>query len=511
MPTLRLDGDGTGAVKAFTDLDRAVGKVGDTLELTAKEAKKLELAAANVVKANEGPLEKYNRRMAELNQLVKTGKLSHDEAALAAQRYVKTLERAGDTHQRAFGAKALSEITSMATGLVSVTTAMSLLVDGFAQFQAAREKAAQGAIAGRRGLGSLSQLAAGTADPEGEFKKMVAEARGFVGMGAAENEDEAGNLLFQLSGAGLDAKDRAYAARLKSAGTLQNVGGAAEAYSALKTALGSKEVGGFQEFMSKALRAAGPAPGSFEQLPLAASMAGGSAAALGISDEFLLAATTILGKKTGSISEGGTQLSAMLAQVEKSGLPGTKGVGGMGIIDALSRLPESQQGYGGPLGERKEAVEAFRTLKKNRAELLALQADVIAAEGSNLAGRAAGLAATDPQLNAAIRRKQAEGARDVQAGGLLGEGENLKQAALAEFAFRQRRDNPTWQAETAIATYGSKFFDTRAALSTDFFLQRTQEGGSAYTVQDPKLSKDIAGYLKRISDRQGAKAATRDE
>jgi hypothetical protein len=405
-----LEGSASGAVKAIDQATAALDKTGKAAEGAVKSTRQLN-AEAQRIKESIDPQEKFNRKLVDLKRHLDAGRLSIDQVERATAKYRGELDAAGRSTDGAFGSKALAGVASMATQYLSVAAAVGTIVAGLREKAAEEERAAQRAQQSRAGLGVLSQLASSEKDPKQAFKDLVAEARGFVAGGVVQDEGAAGELLFQLAGAGLNRRDRSFAAQVKAAGTLQNVGGAAEAYSALKTALGEGEVGTFQQFMSKSLKAAGPAPGSFEQLPIAAAQSGGSAKALGISDEFLLAATTMLGKQSGSISEGGTLLAALLRGVEKSGL-NLQGVGGLGVIDALSALPAKQQGLGGVLGDRAEAVSAFRTLRDNRGDLAALMSGVSSAQEQNLAGAAAALPNTDDQLFAArtafTARMQAE-------------------------------------------------------------------------------------------------------
>jgi len=427
-----LEGSAAGAVNAVGQVDKGLASAEKSAEKLTAASKKVEESLqrqAQRIKELVDPQERYNRKVQELQQHLQSQRLTQDQVTAATAKYRAEQEAT-------VGPGPISKVMMLAASYLSVQQAISLGTQALRENAAEREKAAQQAIRSRAGLGSLSQLAANEGNTPAERQaanaRLIAEARGMVAKGAAVDENEAGALLFQLAGAGLNERDRGFAANIRAAGTLTNVGGAAEAYSALKTALGEGEVGTFREFMSKSLKAAGPAPGSFEQLPIAAAASGGSAKALGVSDEFLLAATTILGKSSGSIEEGGTQLAAFLRQTEKSGLKGIDGVGGMAIIDRIASLPEARQGLGGVLGDRSEAVQAFRTLRDNRAELQALMGGVSGAQGQDLAGEAAGLPDTDRQLRAAGVRVRAEGEAQVAKTMGLSERENVIKAIRAE-------------------------------------------------------------------------------
>lgn len=500
-----LEGSAAGAVKAVGEVDKGLGSAAKSAEKLTATSKRVEESLqrqAQRIKESIDPQERYNRKIQELNQHLRANRLSAEQVAAATAKYRAEQEAT-------VGPGPVSKVMALAASYLSVQQAIALGTQALRENAAEREKAAQQAIRSRAGLGSLSQLAANEGNTPAERKaanaRLIAEARGMVASGAAADENEAGALLFQLAGAGLNERDRSFAANVRAAGTLTNVGGAAEAYSALRRSLGESEVGTFREFLSKSLKAAGPAPGSFEQLPIAAAASGGSAKALGVSDEFLLAATTILGQQAGSIDEGGTQLAAFLKQVEQSGLKNIKGVDGLEIVERIASLPESQQGFGGVLGDRAEAVQAFRTLRDNRGDLAALMAGVAGAQGQDLAGEAAGLPDTDAQLRAAGVRVRAEGEAQVQKTLSLSERENLIRALRAERRGALAADGSGGGLRGLVEGVEDFFGSDAEIRRSQFQLEQAREAGltSPFSEKTTQLLEDYA--------RRSAEAAERTE
>lgn len=98
--SLRIDGDGSGAVKVFTDMERSVAALDKALGGVVKEAGAVEKATDKLGKAAEGagksqrqmileaqkireaiePQERLNRKLAELQQHVDAGRLSMGQA-----------------------------------------------------------------------------------------------------------------------------------------------------------------------------------------------------------------------------------------------------------------------------------------------------------------------------------------------------------------------------------------------------------------------------------------------
>lgn len=411
MTRFTVTGDAGGAVKAVNDLVKAVIKGEEAFEKVSKKADKLDKAAQQITRNNEGPQERYNRKIAELAELVNKGKLSFEQADIAARRYSKELEKAGDAGRTAFGPAALNNLKQFALGMVGIQQAAQLGLAAIRAMDQEIEQAAQRQMASRRGLGSLSQLASTAENPQQEMASLLREARAIRASGAAETDDEAGNILFSLVSAGLTKEDRDFAVALKRSGVLSDVGGASTSFAALQTALGAGEVGSFQDFMSKALAASAAAPAQANEIPIAAARAGGSAREMGLSDEFLFASTALIAKQTGSASEAGTLLAGFLKGVEKSGLD-VKGKTGLEIVEMLSALPADKQGIGGVLGESQEAISGFRVLRDNLGALTALQGSIERGQASGLAAAAVGLPSGDAALAAAQARAGAEGRYD---------------------------------------------------------------------------------------------------
>ena len=116
IPTLRLNGDARGAIKANLDMGKAIEKAGQEADKTEKRLTKMERAARSIKEAND-PQQRYNRRLKETAQLAARGKISIDDAQKAAQRYAKAAQRAGQSGKKAFGETAIASVQSLATRL----------------------------------------------------------------------------------------------------------------------------------------------------------------------------------------------------------------------------------------------------------------------------------------------------------------------------------------------------------------------------------------------------------
>jgi hypothetical protein len=203
-----------------------------------------------------------------------------------------------------------------------------------------------------------------------------------------------------------------------------------------------------------------------------------------------------------------------LRQVEKAKLRGIEGKGLLGIVETIAAMPERKQGIGGVLGDRAEAVQAFRTLRDNlggEEGVAALLGKVQSAQAEDLAGEAAGLPSTDAQLGAAIEAAKAQGSLDVSRGKHLSPTRNLFNAAIAA-----RKKQLLENEAGFLATYGLEIIEKRhTQLGTEQSYLETEartigkEGGLT-----GKLAEDIARHVRRSADaaerteQQGKKRVT---
>jgi len=461
MPTVEFDLRGAGKIPAEHEAIGAAAeasakkqaKIGQSWRASADEAAKYDRLAKQIVRDNETAQERYNRKLGEAkralagnareveilakqqtklrvellreqdaNQRLATTRRQaareQQQQAAAAKRALEEQRRA---QENAFGKRAIAQIASFAASFFGVGAAISAVTRELTELASRREQVAAQVAAAKFGLGELAQLSAteGSTDAERRAAQAanVAEARGILAEGGAANLDEAGGILFRLKSAGLSRADRAFATRIRSRGALNNIGGAAEAFSALQTTLGGQQVGSFEDFLDQALQSSAIAPALANEIPQAAARAGGSARQLGIGLPFLLAATARLGKATGTANEGGTQLAAFLKQLEKSRanpavlaqFPQLGQLQGDELLRAVFDLPDSATGFGGIFGDRAEAIQGFRTLQLNRRLLGGDVRGIHVANRDNLATAAARLPVGDAGLAASLVAQQIAG------------------------------------------------------------------------------------------------------
>jgi hypothetical protein len=158
VPILQIGGDAAGAVKAIGDVNKEAAKTGPVFDKTAMAAQKLELAAARIVKENLTPQEKYNYKIKELETLLRNGKLTFDQAGVAAQRYGEQLDQAGRHGEAAFGTHALGHLVEYAAGLTSIHRIIEFMNESLREQAELKKKAAENVTAGMIQAGDLQTV-----------------------------------------------------------------------------------------------------------------------------------------------------------------------------------------------------------------------------------------------------------------------------------------------------------------------------------------------------------------
>lgn len=504
--TLRLDGTGAGAVKAIDSLSKAFDKLEKGMELSTKEAKLLEVAAGRIAKSNEQPQERYNRKIAELDKLVKSGKLSLDDAAMAASRYGKQLDTAGRAGQ-SLGRGLADEMRNAGVAMLGTIGLTQQLSSALQALNAERMAAAEGVKGARFGSGGLAQLAGTQDDPVAAMKQLTREQKELFAMGATENMNDAGTMLFDLKSAELSRKEQILAGRIQALGIVPAAGASAQGASGLVAAFGRDEVGSFSDVMDKALGAGKLAPGSVDRLVTeVASKVGSPAASLGLSDEFAFALTAVLAKPSGSVSEGGTLGANMLRSLEKNSGEEFRGMSGIQIVENLkSKNLTTRDDLRKYFGDDAQAIQGFQLASKNIDLLKQTEADVYTADRENRLNSAIRAAETDPSIRARLGAQISKNKLE------LGQGREADAMLLVDDILDTRFDQarktmPGPLTEAAIGA--SRFqvgFDRSLGRSNLDILAQTIDDQSQYTsMEDRSAANELLHRNNELIAEQNA-------
>jgi hypothetical protein len=502
VTTLRIDGDGGGAVKAISDLNAAISKTDAALGKTAKSAKTLETAAGRIVKANETAQEKYNRRIAELAELVNRGKLNWDQAAQAARRYEQQLEKAGNTGRRAFGDEAIAKLGQFAAGYFSLGAAVGAVQQALADVEQQAQRSADAVFASLASAGELQQL---SESPE-QFQALMGESRSLVKRGIVRPDQsrEAFETVFNLQSAGFNPQEREAMFAAADKKQVKDIVGLGGKLRGAQDVFGVEDTGDISEMLDKVLTVSKAtlenATKTAEQIP----NFGSEARALGVDFETAAAAYVAIRKQSAGAEIASTRERALFAAIDKGGLyegdlPST--------IAAITKRIEGGKSAFDVLGNIR-AVAGYRALATPEGQnIFAAQLPLI----TNAKGATASqdYLNTDPILRAAALKEKAEGAAAFNQEQLSAERELLLDAYREEI--RNQR--------------GTGFFGTlaRAGDWVDFgFSDVTQNEAGAFQAEldraqlwgnrlSPELTGAMQDYLKRAAEASERTAAGIDE
>lgn len=500
----RIKLETTADVRGAQRLNKELEKSEKQLEEITKTARGTARQAQKIAEQAD-PTKRLNREYANLAKHVKAGRVSLQDAEVVAGKLQRRMDRLNTSSVAAVGPKMLGKVTSLIAGYVSLNSAIQLTVGLMREQAQLVSQAAERSQQTRGGVAPLAQLAATQGKTQAEREQILldleAEAKSFAASGAAPDVGAAGRDVFGLVSAGLNRSDRDFARDVQASGALQNVADAGRAFASLQATLGAAAPKTFEDFLDQAIQASAIAPAQAPEIPLAASRAAGSAAAIGIGPEFLNAATAYLAKATGDATQGGTQLAQFLKGIESEGLaadPSLRGLSGVELVRELASRNLDRAGLEGLLGGRQEAISGARTLINVLPQLEQSVAAIRRADAEDLARQTIDLPDASPGLRIARGRTRAETEANIAEQNRSADLENLFRTGLAE-----RRRNRANGTETQFGDFFEDYLDSWV-VQTDFqrrtrlrnFLSASESGANPLSAQtEADISAALAGQL----------------
>jgi len=515
MPKLILDGDAKGAVKAHGELTESqkrtkegidqIGKAAwethrkmtewareqkKEMSSAAAESKRMGDEARKIILDNEGPQERYNRKVGELSRLFVAGKLSLEQMDAALKRYRGELTSVVPAQESAFGASALSSATGYFTSLFGPAALVTGAIQILRNYKQELASIGQQLEGGRSGLGQLTQLASTAKDPSGKMRALTNEAKQIYASGATQTLGEAGQLVFTLESANItDPKQRKRIANMLSYGVIPEATRFSASIAALRSAYPDLSP---DKLMGMGIVAALPSPGGAEQIIQAAGKSGEQMRALGWTPQFGLAATSILSRTYGGAEEGGVRLEQFAKQIERYGYaadPSLRGMEPFGLIQKIQKETGGDQNkLAKYLGHRMEAMQGFRTLANNLDEVRGLTAAAGGADGS-LVDRAITLAQQTPEIDTA---RQGVASRNLKT---LSRVPAANLESLYQSMVEQQVAGSPWYKEWIFRFGAGMFGQTEAAKQMQI---REAVGDPFYTRE---LQESIVRYLQSIDSK----------
>jgi len=456
-------------------------------ELTATKAltteqRNLARAAKRVYDDTRSPMEQYRSRLQRLRRLTREAGMTQDTYRRAVGKLKAEYRGAGQAGKSAFGARALADLQGYAMGFVGVSGAVALVTQALREQQQAREEIAQKQREASFNMGSLAQLAKGDPAKMAQLEQTAMDIRR---AGGARTMQEAGRVAFQLGSA--DALGEAgFVSRLATVAGEEGVGSMIGKAGKLQAALGKKETGTFKQIFSKATAAAAPVTDvGMADILQATAKAGGPAKAMGMSDEELFAAVSMV-SQVYSPDEASTAVSRMLDKLAVKGYSEKfKGQPVANILESIRAQNLSPADLQKLLDVR--GLRAYRLLEPGA--LRARQAEIEEGQRTGAIEKTIAIGEGSRLVKAARERERAEGQKEVAAVG-LGIATNRVQGFITQMqgAALARGDETTawglgWAGSAAQMAYGPEALvspGAAAELAGRKGLQTAQAaGGSA--------------------------------
>jgi hypothetical protein len=265
---------------------------------------------------------------------------------------------------------------------------------------AAVTRAAQNKQSSVKDVGELGQLARS----EAHMKQLVDASYSLRRQGVTETIGEAARMVFQFESTGLKEGDQKRIAALKKFGVVNEADDVVKSIFTVKQAMGA-EAGDFTQLMSKGFAAAGPTPGKFQELMMAASSAAPQGKVVGWKTNDILAAVGTMAKQENSPAEAATTLQALAKAANERNMAGRTIEEVVREISDAKLTPQQLQA----IFPRVESMKAFQGLSENLGQYRELRGNIYGATNADLGTRQAQIAASSPDILAGVAKREGEG------------------------------------------------------------------------------------------------------
>jgi hypothetical protein len=248
MPTLRLDGDASGAVKATGDVARAAQGLNQEFTKTIQTSEQIREQLEKAF--NEKPIDTYVRKCDELAKKLAEGKINAHQYKEQTDNLARSLSNAGQVQEQSFGGAAISNLASYAAGTITIGKAIQFVTEALREQNAEKEKA--------RKLDEASLPAAGQLSAAGGTEEDLEYARKLHKQGIVKSDEEGMRAVTGMVKADLPTADRDYLANLADQQLVApgNMGEYAQNVRVYQKSFGEKDAGSFQD-AEKKIRTAG--------------------------------------------------------------------------------------------------------------------------------------------------------------------------------------------------------------------------------------------------------------
>jgi hypothetical protein len=482
LPTLIIDGDARGAVRATSDVAKGYDQI-----------------AASAAKAGNVSSEAQRKTVDSLLQQ----RRAYDQQIASVRRLAAEIQKTtakqsvmGDFLMRWAGPSML--FTGAIAGLRQYVREIDTLVD--------KVKSQSG------GMAALAQLSVKASDPAAAYKKSVDEVMAAIGAGAVPSGDlnQGANLILALKGASLARADRDYLVGLQATQSVEDVTKLAPAIAAFQSSYPELTA---KDIVGKGLATADVGSSRLDELVKEMASSATGARKLGWSPDWVLSAGGVLDRTKASAAEGSTLLSSFQRQFERYGLknyPELSGKGPLEVLDFMSAKVGDARRRGlsvrdveeSFVGNRAESLDALGllTLPQNRAAVARQMDAARRAEELGYADTLAGLPSTVPFMASGQAGRIAEGqtlAATLPATSVPA----ALQAALESQIAQRREERPGFVTE--FQNFITRISQSIAPLLPDSVARASVEAHlSPGVISDPALRAQLESALGEKLDQQ---------
>lgn len=431
MPKIRYDGDAATAVKAAEDLRKSNERMESGVDDITNSFGKADKASQRFLNSVLTPTEKYNKKLANTNELVKKGVISQEEGVAVAARLRDQLERTGAAGQRTFGGRGLDAVQKFGGRLLSAAGSATVLATEIGKVEQRAQAAADNINAAIQGFGELAQISDNPKDLAANRK--LVEQTISRGIFAPNERNQATQFGFALNSSEFVDKNLVLdigEAKFVRSDSLAEFAGSVSTF---RESVGVGEAGSSRDVVNKAIAAASPTRATAPELLNAAAAIGPQLSALEFSDEAGFGVLSIITRQTGSAAESKTRAKAFLGTLD------SKGIGKATLVGSVESIQEQIDGgtkVQDILGDNKEAIEGFRFLRNKLPELRKEIARIDRSQALEpLAGKLT-LLDSDPTLRASKLKFKKEGELDVLITELTARRETLLDSTVADIQKR---------------------------------------------------------------------------
>ncbi|HLA83267.1 MAG TPA: hypothetical protein VJL29_00620 [Thermoguttaceae bacterium] len=203
-----------GATVTFEQMARAVDGTGAAAQRATERYKYLNLSAKQLYNETRTPGEQHNRRLAELDRLLKTGKIDQDLYNRSVQRAGDAFRQADAAGSKAFGGTLKSKIAGMATAIVPFASGAAAAAVAIGAITSAANEAhsqVKGLAEELRGTEETLKRLWQVSGSKAAYKQLSGSMKLAMAQEGLAPE-EAGQMVFSLKSAGLEKDAVAIAA-----------------------------------------------------------------------------------------------------------------------------------------------------------------------------------------------------------------------------------------------------------------------------------------------------------